>query len=175
MHVLREDLGHRIAQEDHDARRRSEAGDARGHVRVLKVARRDVHDAGRIDYQCLDTALAIPQVESGAIKAIAILSRERSPVLPSLASAHEQGLADFEATNWSAVFLPKGTPAPIVTRLHQALVATMDTPAVRERLRELGATVVSADRRSPDYLQSFVAGEVAKWAAPIEASGAAVE
>ena len=51
----------------------------------------------------------------------------------------------------------------------------MDTPAVRERLRELGSTVVSADRRSPDYLQSFVAGEVAKWAAPIEASGAAVE
>jgi tripartite-type tricarboxylate transporter receptor subunit TctC len=131
--------------------------------------------AGRIDYLCIDTAIAIPQIESGAIRAIAILSRERSPVLPSLASVHEQGLPDFDATNWSAVFLPKGTPAPIVARLHQALVATMDTPAVRERLRELGSTVAGEDRRSPEYLQSFVAGEVAKWAAPIKASGAAVE
>jgi tripartite-type tricarboxylate transporter receptor subunit TctC len=131
--------------------------------------------AGRIDYQCLDTSLAIPQIESGAIKGIAILSRERSPVLPSLASVHEQGIRDFDATNWSALFLPKGAPGAVVQRLHQAMTATIETPGVQERLKELGGTVVAAGRRSPDYLQTFVAAEVAKWAAPIKASGAAVE
>src|SRR5438128_3490515 len=62
--------------------------------------------AGRIDYQCLDTAIANPQIESGTIKALAILTRERSSTLPALASAHEQGLTDFAASNWSAFFLP---------------------------------------------------------------------
>ena len=70
--------------------------------------------AGRIDYQCLDTAIAIRQIESEKIKAIAILARERSPTLPAVASAHEQGLTNFEASNWSALFLPSGTPANII-------------------------------------------------------------
>src|SRR5215813_3560551 len=78
--------------------------------------------AGRIDYQCLDTAIAIPQIEAGTIKAIAILSRGRSPSLPAVPSAHEQGLTGFEATNWSALFLPKGTPPGIVQALHTAAV-----------------------------------------------------
>ena len=128
--------------------------------------------AGRIDYQCLDTALAIPQIEANTIKGIAILTRERSPTLPAVASAHEQGLTDFEASNWSGLFLPKGTPAGIVQALHAATVAALETPSVQERFRELGATVVAPDRRSPEYLQRFVAGEVEKWAAPIKASGA---
>jgi tripartite-type tricarboxylate transporter receptor subunit TctC len=128
--------------------------------------------AGRIDYQCLDTALAIPQIEAKTVKGIAILSRERSPTLPAVASAHEQGLNDFDATNWSGLFLPKGTPANIVRALHAATVAALETTSVQERFRELGATVVVPDRRSPDYLQQFVAGEVEKWAAPIKASGA---
>jgi tripartite-type tricarboxylate transporter receptor subunit TctC len=129
--------------------------------------------AGRIDYQCLDTAAAIPQIEASTIKPIAILSRERSPVLPAVASAHEQGLNDFEATNWSGLFLPKGTGAGIVTALHAATISALETPAVQERFKELGATVVAPDRRSPEYLQRFVGGEVEKWAVTIKASGAA--
>src|SRR5262245_37640717 len=131
--------------------------------------------AGRIDYQCLDTAIAIPQIEAGTIKAIAIFSRGRSPSLPAVASAHEQGLSGFEATNWSALFLPRGTPAGIVEALHAAAVAALETASVQERLKELGATVVEPARRSPDYLQTFVVGEIGKWAAAIRASGAATE
>jgi len=130
--------------------------------------------AGRIDYQCLDTALAIPQIEANTIKAIAILTRERSPTLPAVASAHEQGLNDFEASNWSGLFLPKGTPADIVKALHAATVSVLDTPSVQERFKELGATVVAANRRSSEYLQHFVASEVEKWATPIKASGASI-
>jgi tripartite-type tricarboxylate transporter receptor subunit TctC len=66
--------------------------------------------AGRIDYQCPDTPIAIPQLASGTIKAIAILTAGRSPALPALASAREQGLADFTVSNWFAFFLRKRRP-----------------------------------------------------------------
>jgi len=126
--------------------------------------------AGRIDYQCPNTTVALPQIESATIKAIAVLTRERSPILPDLASAYEQGLTDFEASIWYAFFLPKGTPAAIVRKLHDAAVATMETPSVRERLKDIGATVVAPQRRSPEYLQKFVESEIAKWAVPIKAA-----
>lgn len=131
--------------------------------------------AGRIDYMCLDTPLAIPQIESGAVKAIAILTRSRSPSLPALASAQEQGLADFEAANWCAFFLPKDTPAGIVQRLHDATVATMETPSVAATLQRIGASIVAPERRSPDYLRAFVVREIARWAAPIKASGVSLD
>jgi tripartite-type tricarboxylate transporter receptor subunit TctC len=63
--------------------------------------------AGRIDYQCPDSPIAIPFIQSKAVKAIAILTRDRSSSLPDLASAHEQGLREFDASNWFGVFLPK--------------------------------------------------------------------
>jgi tripartite-type tricarboxylate transporter receptor subunit TctC len=127
--------------------------------------------AGRIDYLCIDTPIAIAQIEAHAVKPIAILTRERSPSLPALATAQEQGLANFEASNWCALFLPKGTPGAIVRRLHDAAVATMETAAVQAQLQRIGSTVVAPDRRSSDYLQKFVEGEIARWAAPIKASG----
>jgi tripartite-type tricarboxylate transporter receptor subunit TctC len=127
--------------------------------------------AGRIDYLCIDTPIAIAQIEAHAVKPIAILTRTRSPSLPALPTAQEQGLAGFEASNWCALFLPKGTPAALVRRLHDAAVATMDTAAVQAQLQRIGSTVVAPERRSPEYLQKFVAGEIARWAAPIRASG----
>jgi len=127
--------------------------------------------AGRIDYLCIDTPIVIPQIESGALKAIAILSRERSSSLPALPSAHEQGLANFEASNWSAFFLPKGTPAPIVAKLNDATVAAANAPAVQQRLKDNGIDLVAPDRRSPDYLARFVESEIAKWAGPVKAAG----
>ncbi len=126
--------------------------------------------AGRIDYQCPNTTVAVPQIESRTIKALAILTRERSPILPDLASTHEQGLTDFEASIWYALFLPKGAPPGIVARLHDAAVAAVETPSVQARFNEIGATVVAPQRRSADYLQSFVASEIRKWAAPIKAA-----
>jgi tripartite-type tricarboxylate transporter receptor subunit TctC len=126
--------------------------------------------AGRIDYQCPNTTVALPQIESRTIKAIAILTPDRLPMPPDLASADEQGLTDFEASIWYAFFLPKGTPVAVVGKLHDAAVATMETPSVRERLKEIGATVVVPERRSPEYLQRFVESEIAKWAVPIKAA-----
>jgi len=130
---------------------------------------------GQIDYQCPTALSALPLIESDAVKAVAVLTKNRSPILPTVASAHEQGLIDFDTPDWTGIFLPKGTPPLIVQKLHGATVATMNTPAVQERLKELGATIVAPERRSPVYLQNFVAHEIEKWAAPIRASGVSVD
>jgi tripartite-type tricarboxylate transporter receptor subunit TctC len=103
--------------------------------------------AGRIDYQCASLATAFPQIESGTVRAIAILTKQRTPILPNLASAHEQGLTDFDAGAWNGLFFPKGTPATIVQKLSDAANKTAETPHVQERLRELGTTVVASERR----------------------------
>ena len=126
--------------------------------------------AGRIDYQCAAAELAIPQIQANLVKAIAILTKNRSLVLEDLASAHEQGLADFEVAAWSAFVLPKGTPSPIVQRLHDATVATMNTPGVRERLIELGEDLVAPERRSTEYLRQFIGTETEKWGKVIRAA-----
>jgi tripartite-type tricarboxylate transporter receptor subunit TctC len=130
---------------------------------------------GRIDYMCEIVTTALPQIEGGAVKALATLTKARSPVLPKLATADEQGLKDFEAYTWNAFFLPKGTPEPIVKKLHEATVQAMETPAVKDRLQSLGASLVPPERRSPEYLANFVKSEIEKWAAPIKASGVSME
>jgi len=130
--------------------------------------------AGRIDYFCTLSATAKQQIEGKLVKAIAILSRDRSSMLPELASAQEQGL-NFEASTWFGFFFPRGTPEPIIQKLHDATVAAMDTPSVQERLKEVGAVTVAPERRSPDYLQKFVASEIEKNAAPIRAAGLAID
>jgi tripartite-type tricarboxylate transporter receptor subunit TctC len=131
--------------------------------------------AGRIDYFCALAAAAMPQIGSNTMRPVAILTRNRSPILPNLASAHEQGLTDFDSYFWSGFFLPKGAPATIVQRLHAAAVATLNTPSVQERLKEVGVTVVASERRSSDYLKSFLNGEIEKWAVTIKASGVSLD
>src|ERR1700681_5038105 len=93
--------------------------------------------SGRVDYLCDIITTAKPQIDSGAVKAIAILTRERSPVLPTVPTAIEQGFA-VEAYTWNAFFLPKGTPEEIVQKLNWATVEAMKTPAVREKLESAG-------------------------------------
>ncbi|MFN3349941.1 Bug family tripartite tricarboxylate transporter substrate binding protein [Pseudorhodoplanes sp.] len=129
---------------------------------------------GRIDFLCEIISTAKPHIDSGAVKAIAIMTKERSPALPNLPTAAEQGLP-MEAYTWNAVFLPKGAPEAVVKKLADALNQTMDTPAVKERLAGLGAMVVPADRRTPAYLQKFLKEEIAKWREPILKSGAQVD
>jgi tripartite-type tricarboxylate transporter receptor subunit TctC len=120
--------------------------------------------AGRIDYMCAGLAEVKRQIEGNQITAVAILAKNRSPVLPNLPSVQEQGLTDFETSIWFAFFLPKGTPAPIVQKLNDATVAALSTPSVQQRLSELGVTVVAPERRSPEYLREFVESEVERWA-----------
>src|SRR5436305_2078534 len=88
---------------------------------------------GRLDYQCALASIAMPQIEAKQAKAIATLSPERSAVVPSVPSLKEQGLPDFDASAWNAIFLPKDPPRPVVQKLHAATGATVEAPAVPDR------------------------------------------
>jgi tripartite-type tricarboxylate transporter receptor subunit TctC len=130
--------------------------------------------AGRIDYQCPIMPTVAPQIEGGRVKVLATLTGKRASRLPELPSAQELGL-EVDVSVWHAFFVPKATPLAIVRRLHDAAAMALDAPATAARLREVGADPVAAERRSPEYLQSFVDREIQKWAAPIKASGVSLE
>ena len=131
--------------------------------------------AGRIDYACPIASTALSQVQAKQLKAIAILTKTRLPMLSDLATAQEQGLSNFEAYIWNAIFLPKGAAPAIVAKLNDALGKTLDKPEVQNRLQQIGGEVVARDRRSPDYLRQFVTSEIAKWAVPIKAAGITID
>ena len=127
--------------------------------------------AGRIDYQCPLIALALPQIASGKVKAVAALTSQRTTILPQLATAREQGLAGFGVSTWNALFLPKGTPQAIVRKLHDAADAAVDLPDIQGLLRQIGAEPPPREDRSPEFLEKFVAREIDKWAVAIKAAG----
>lgn len=127
--------------------------------------------AGHIDYYCPLAVAAIPLVKNQSLKALAILTQERSSLLPDLPTAKEQGFDGMDGYYWMGFFFPKGTPDPIVQKLNKAVNVTLETPAVQVRLRDLATTAVVRDRRSPAYLHKYVESEITKWAAAIKASG----
>jgi tripartite-type tricarboxylate transporter receptor subunit TctC len=131
--------------------------------------------AGRIDFLCEVTSTAKSQIEGGTIRALAIFQQKRSPALPDLPTAEEQGTKDLIAYTWNAIFLPKNAPAPIVERLNKAAVDAINTPAVKEKLAGLGAEIATGDQTTPAYLAKLVKDETEKWAVPIKASGVTVE
>ena len=131
--------------------------------------------AGRIDYQCTGVSTALPQIEAGKVKAIAVLTRDRSPLVPQFPSAHEQGVSEFDASVWYGLLLPKGVPVAIAQTLRTATLATMAEPAIGKNLKDSGGTLVSSARRSPDYMRDFVAREIEKWGAAVKSAGVAVE
>jgi tripartite-type tricarboxylate transporter receptor subunit TctC len=130
---------------------------------------------GQIDYLCGNLGAATPLITGKQVKAIAVLSRSRSPLMPDLPSAHEQGLNGLDITTWTAIFLPKGAPRAIVDKLNEVTQATMETPAIKSRMLEIGVTGVASDRRSPEYLAKFVADEIARWEGPIKSAGLQVD
>ena len=84
-------------------------------------------------------------------------------------------MTNFDASNWFAAFFPKGTPAAAIDKLHAAILATIETPAVKTRMQQVGADLVIGERSSSDYLQGFVESEINKWAGPIKASGVSMD
>src|SRR5580698_8287344 len=132
-------------------------------------------EGGRIDFLCDVMTTAKPPIDSGAVKALAVFDSKRSPVLPNIPTAAEQGVPDLVAYTWNAIFLPKNTPPAIVKKLHDAALEAMHAPAVRDRLSGLGAEIATDEQATPKYLGDLVKSEIAKWAVPIKASGVTVE
>jgi tripartite-type tricarboxylate transporter receptor subunit TctC len=131
--------------------------------------------AGRLDYFCLLIAGAVPLIESKQIKALAVLSKTRAPILPSVPTADEQGLTNFDASTWNAVFLPKGAPPAIVSRLRDATVAALALPSVRQKTIEAGATIPPPEHQTSAYLKDFVVSEIQKWGVALRAANVTAE
>jgi len=130
--------------------------------------------AGRVQYICDSVSTSKPQVEGGHVKAIATTGLKRSPALPNIPTAKEQGL-DFDVLTWQGLFLAKDTPKPVLAQLSAGFVKALDLPSLRERFAAIGEEVPAADRRTPEYFGKFVSGEIERWSGPIKASGVTVE
>jgi tripartite-type tricarboxylate transporter receptor subunit TctC len=119
--------------------------------------------AGQIDYMCDQVANGVVEFGRGSVKALAVASGARNPVLPGVPTAGEAGLAEFEVTAWSGLFAPKGTPQPILDRLTDALDQALDDEATRKRLIELGCDIPGATRRGQQALTRLVKSEIERW------------
>ncbi len=130
---------------------------------------------GRIDYMCDTIQTGAQLAKQGLVKPIAVLSAKRVAIVPEVPTSGEQGLAGVEASVWNGFFLPKGAPDPIVRKLNAAINQSLENPALRQRLEELGLEIVPPEQRTPEYLAKFLPEDIARWAKPIRAAGIVVE
>jgi tripartite-type tricarboxylate transporter receptor subunit TctC len=114
---------------------------------------------GQIDYECDPVLGTLSQVQAGTVKALAIAARKRSPMLPDVPTSDEQGLPEFDCAPFYAVFVPSGTPQPVIEKLVEALNKGLSEEPVQKRLAELGADIVEPARRGPRALADLVKNE----------------
>jgi tripartite-type tricarboxylate transporter receptor subunit TctC len=128
--------------------------------------------AGQISMAFDATPTALPQAQSGAIRAIGAGMASRIRALPDLPTLQEQGLKGFECYTWNAILAPADTPPPVVAQLNAAVNRAMADPAVLARLKEVG--IDPTPDSTPAQAAAFIKAELAKWAPIIKASGAVV-
>ena len=129
--------------------------------------------SGNLDLYCPVASGALPHIRAKSIKFYGVLTDQRSPLLPDLATTAEQGVSGLHGNYWLGLFAPAGTPEPIMAKLTQAAMAALETPAIEAKLREAGAAVVAPERRTPAYLKKFVPEEIAGWGKVIRENGLA--
>jgi tripartite-type tricarboxylate transporter receptor subunit TctC len=128
--------------------------------------------AGQIPMMFDNVPPLLPHVRSGRIKALAVTSLGRVPVLPDVPSLHELGLKDFDAVGWNGLLAPAGTPREIVGRLHAEVVKVLKIPEVRDGLTSQGADIVG---NTPEQFAAWIRAEVKRWAEVVRVSGAKVD
>ncbi|WP_376088069.1 tripartite tricarboxylate transporter substrate-binding protein [Roseomonas sp. CCTCC AB2023176] len=128
--------------------------------------------AGQVQMMFADLPVLLPQVRAGALRAIAIGSRERSPLLPEVPTTAEAGLPTVEAVNWYGMVAPGGTPAPMLAALHAAAATSLADPEVERTLREQGAAAVGS---APEAFATYIRAEAARWGEVVRRSGATLD
>ncbi len=126
--------------------------------------------AGQVDFMTDQIVNVAPQITGGTIKAYAIATPERSPVLPDVPTTREAGLDGYEVSAWNAVFAPKGLPKEVAAKLETALAKALDDENTRKRILDLGGTVPAPAERGPAALQTLVESEVARWTPVLRAA-----
>jgi len=102
------------------------------------------------------------QVRAGAVRALAIAAKKRSPMLPEVPTSYEQDFPEFDIAPFYAAFVPKGTPQPIVDKLADALNKGLGEESVQKRLAELGSDIIEPERRGPGPLADLIRRETAR-------------
>jgi tripartite-type tricarboxylate transporter receptor subunit TctC len=124
---------------------------------------------GQVDFLCEQVVSVAPQIAAGTIKAYAIFCTERLPTLPDVPTAQEAGL-DYEMSIWAGIFAPTGTPRPIVNKLAVALDKSLDDPAVKAKVVELGGSIRPKSERTPVKFSRFVNAEILRWSSVLSAA-----
>ncbi|MGZ5826943.1 MAG: Bug family tripartite tricarboxylate transporter substrate binding protein [Xanthobacteraceae bacterium] len=127
--------------------------------------------AGHVDMIFSDPGTVVPQVKEGKLRALAVTSLERFPVIPDVPTVAESGLPGFDASSWHMIIAPKGTPAPIVNRLRDEFRKMIALPEVKEQLLMVG--LVGVESTGPDELRKFVESETARWSKIVQQAGLA--
>ncbi|WP_353201730.1 tripartite tricarboxylate transporter substrate binding protein [Polynucleobacter sp.] len=127
---------------------------------------------GETDITILGAVITVPQIKGGNLKALAVLGKKRTPALPQVATASEQGLTNFDVSSWVGVLVPAGTPAPIVDKINNAFAQALKNPAVQSRMAEQGNEIVAS---SPAQFGVFLNQESAKWARVIKENNIQLE
>jgi tripartite-type tricarboxylate transporter receptor subunit TctC len=115
---------------------------------------------------------ALPHIQAGRMRALAVAGAKRSPALPELPTVSEAGVPGFEASTWYALLAPANTPQNIVAKLNGEVVRILKQPEVHERLTAMGIEIVGG---SPDELARHIRSEIPKWARVVKQSGARVD
>lgn len=120
---------------------------------------------GVVDASFMNINTGLPNIRGGKLRALAITSAKRSPLLPEVPTLEELGIKGVTVYSWQAVALPKGVPAEVRGKLHEAIVASLADPAVKAKLLDLGFEIVG---NSPEQFTAFQASEFARWKKVIE-------
>ena len=128
---------------------------------------------GQVDLMCDQTTTTIPQIEGKKVKSFAVTTPTRlsSPALKDMPTMQEAGLKDFTVTIWQGLYAPKGTPAPVLKKLNDALKAAVKDPEFIRKQDAGGASVINDARNDPAGHKAFVLSEVTKWAPIIKSAG----
>ncbi len=128
--------------------------------------------AGQLQVVIEGVPIAMPFLKGGRLKALAITSDKRSPLLPDVPTAAESGYPGFTTTAWYGVMVPAGTPAPIVAKLNAAINTALRDPALREKFAQQGSDVAGG---TPEQFGGFLKQELTRWAKAVKVSGARIE
>lgn len=128
--------------------------------------------AGQLSGMFVDLPVVSPYIKAGRVRAIAVASPKRSAYFPEVPTTGEAGFPNVELQNYYCLLLPAKTPRDIVTRLHDAVVKTVNTPAVRERLIGFGADPLTM---TPDEFTRFLRADIEMWGRVVKAAGVKVE
>jgi tripartite-type tricarboxylate transporter receptor subunit TctC len=127
--------------------------------------------AGTIDILLDTPAVSLPHVKSGDVKGYAVTSQNRLSIAPEIPTADEAGMPGYFFNFWHALWVPKGTPRPIVDKLNAAVQKTLADPEIRQRLTDLAQVIYPPEMRTPEGLHAFQKSEVEKWYPIIKAAG----